>query len=391
MKRVFNILLIFLSFFHFYCYGKNVRIIWTNDPSHSSKIIWTTHKKTKQNNIYISTDKEDVIDSLERLRLPTEKNFRYRKGGEYSHQISLRNLQPNTTYFFRVVSDKKISPVFHFRTAPSSDEESFELLFGGDSRSYRHNRIAINKTIKNTFEENPKILALVHGGDFIADGDDWKQWSHWFEDYSQTTTSNGRILPIIPTRGNHEDDRRLFNEIFGWPGGRDNYYITQIGSLFLLNLNTEISIGGHQKSWLERQLRWISPRARWIIANYHRPAWPAVKSPSYAKKYWVPLFEKYSLDLAFESDGHVLKRTLPIKNEKVDHKDGVIYVGEGGLGVKQRSPRNQDAWYLQDPGYAISAYHFQKLKIENNEMEYQVILMDGNIFDTMTFSPRTRI
>ncbi len=391
MKKKLSFLASLLCLLSLNSYGKHIRVIWTKDPAHCSTIIWTTSKKTKSNSIFISQNRNDLLKSQEKVRIFAEKNFRYKRGKEYSHHVTVRNMVPNTRYYFRTVSDKETSDIYYFKSAPSSPNDSFELLFGGDSRSYRENRIAINQKIQQTFENNPQIIALVHGGDFTADGDSWKQWSHWFDDYNETTTSNGRVLPIIPTRGNHEDDRQLFNEIFGWPGGRDNYYVTQIGPLFLVNLNTEISVGGRQKKWLENQLEWGVVRYKWMIANYHKPAWPAVKSPSYAKKYWVPLFEKHSLDLVFESDGHVLKKTLPIKDNRVNMTDGIIYVGEGGLGVKQRFPRNQGAWYLQEPGYAVSAHHFQKLLISQEKLEYQVILLDGNVFDTLSLYPRKRI
>ncbi len=58
---------------------------------------------------------------------------------------------------------------------------------------------------------------------------------------------------------------------------------------------------------------------RWVLVNYHKPAFPAVKDPEdyrFARvhEYWVPLFDQYRPDLVIESDGHCLKRTLSILN-----------------------------------------------------------------------------
>ena len=95
----------------------------------------------------------------------------------------------------------------------------------------------------------------------------------------------------------------------------------------LVTLNSEISAGGDQQAWLAKTLYDLRPKVRWLLAEYHRPVWPAVKSPGKAKKFWLPLFEKFNLDLVVESDGHVIKRTVPIRNEKKD-PTGIVYVGE---------------------------------------------------------------
>jgi len=43
------------------------------------------------------------------------------------------------------------------------------------------------------------------------------------------------------------------------------------------------------------------PKHRWLIAQYPRPAYPAVKSPSRALQSWIPLFEKFNVDLVCEA------------------------------------------------------------------------------------------
>ena len=45
--------------------------------------------------------------------------------------------------------------------------------------------------------------------------------------------------------------------------------------------------------------------------------------------------DRYGVDVAFENDHHVYKRTLPIKGDAVD-PDGTIYMGDGSWGVKLR-------------------------------------------------------
>jgi hypothetical protein len=49
-------------------------------------------------------------------------------------------------------------------------------------------------------------------------------------------------------------------------------------------------------------------------------------------KHWVPLFDKYSLTVAFENHIHSMKRTKPMRGSKVDEQ-GTVYVGDGQWGT----------------------------------------------------------
>ena len=103
-------------------------------------------------------------------------------------------------------------------------------------------------------------------------------------------------------------------------------------------------------------------------------------------QHFVPLFEQYNIDLVCEADGHNIKRTLPIRNNKHD-PTGIVYIGEGGLGVGQRRPKT-DRWYLQKPGMASAAHHVQLLTFNPDRLDYKVIGMDGATLDTYVISPR---
>ena len=154
----------------------------------------------------------------------------------------------------------------------------------------------------------------------------------------------------------------------------------------LVTLNSEISAGGDQRAWLAKTLFDLRPKVRWLLAEYHRPAWPAVKGPGSPKKFWVPLFEKFNLDLVVESDGHVIKRTVPIRDDK-KVEGGIVYVGEGGLGVPQRRPKS-DRWYLQKPGMSGVGHHVMRVTFGKKKMDYEVILLDRKQADKHQFLPR---
>lgn len=368
---------------------QHLRVVWHEDPSHEAYVMWTTDKLKFKSHLYY-----DTVSRGGDLSKYAFKNNAKTKPILYTldvrHKSKLKRLKPNTNYYFVAVTNGMKSKEYHFKTAPN-DGTPYKILFGGDSRSDRDKRRVINGSLAKMVEEDPSIIALCHGGDYIANGLSWSQWKDWMEDHYLTATKNGRMLPIIPTRGNHELASPLFNDVFARPGGllRKNYYRTKIGDFSIITLNTNASAAGRQKRWLKKTLKKARKDSKWIVTNYHRPVWPAVKKPGRGLKHWVPLFEDYQIDMAFESDGHVLKRTVPIYRKKENATKGIVYVGEGGLGVKQRNPV-KDRWYLKSPGYATSKHHVMSLEVTNSRLIYTVTLPDGKIFDRMELSPRKR-
>ena len=362
------------------------RVIWHSDPSTQAIISWTNSDKNADDKIYIHSMKYKIEQNTPKTEYEIFKHTRSIIEEHKLNHVYLNNLIPNKYYYFKIKNKKEETRTFYFKTAHKKNR-NFKLIFGGDSRTDHKKRILMNLRIRSLFENNSSILAFVHGGDFISQGHLFSLWKKWFLDYEKTMTNDGRLLPIIPTRGNHEYDENIFNKIFANPGHSKSYYLMNINNFSLFVLNTVISTAGEQKAWLKEKLQNQSLSSRWIIANYHRPAWPAVKLAGSALTQWVPYFEMFGVDLVFESDGHVLKKTVPIKNKKRNDLSGIIYVGEGGLGVPQRTPKKR--WYLENPGYAVSKDHVQLLSITDNYLNYEVILIDGSIYDSMKLFPRS--
>ncbi|MFT5079574.1 MAG: hypothetical protein ACI9C2_000141 [Gammaproteobacteria bacterium] len=348
------------------------RVIWTTDPQHTATISWSTVADTKDNHLWIRPMQADA----EARKVGAQRNGAFTLNGTekksvepmYYHHVRLDGLEPGTRYEFELDSDGSKSRALSFRAAPAVDStESFSLIYGGDSRTGKEDRQRMNRLSAELTSNLPDVIAFVHGGDYVFDGRMFAQWNDWLSHDELRTTADGRVLPIVPTRGNH-DGGYIFDEVFDTPGAKgENYYHTTLPSnVNLLTLNTNISHAGDQRVWLARQLESLRPDSRWLLAQYHRPAYPAVKEPGDAKAAWVPLFEAHDVDLVFESDGHAIKRTMAIRDDKPD-PTGVVYIGEGGLGVPQRTPYS-DRWYLQEPGMSGRGHHLTTVSFSGDEL-----------------------
>lgn len=367
------------------------RLIWKSNPATQATISWSTAFPGTEH--FVGLRKRNTDSEFSTIACRRNGRFgRSPKGNPtYFHHATLTDLVPDTEYDVIVASTtltgvKHDSRRYYFRTAPQ-DSQPISILFGGDSRSNQPKRQLMNRFIarlseqsNDNVDESAQLVAFAHVGDYVKNGVDFDQWFQWLTDHELTTSSDGRLLPLIPTRGNH-DRGLLFGEVFDFDVEDENYFATELSPLAtLLTLNTEASMAGDQAHWLRQQLAIGRPSHQWMLAQYHRPAYPAVSFPSGALAHWVPMFDEFHLDMACEGDGHVIKRTLPIRENRHD-SSGVTYIGEGGLAVGQREPKI-DRWFLQSPGWAGRGHHVQRITFRPYRLTYECLLVDGQVVDT---------
>lgn len=306
----------------------------------------------------------------------------------YYHHAYLNNLKPSTRYYITVESDGKRLGEYSFITAPADDRDVM-LFIGGDSRlgadrvQDDNARRRMNTVMRKLFEKNTGIIALAHTADYTNSAH-WSQLYYWLKDhFEKTTTADKRLLPIFPARGNHDMDIG-FEEMFWWPNRQNDYYYTANinKNTAIVILNTEISINGDQRVWLEKELQTLRPKKRWLGALYHRPAYPSVRAyedGESRRRAWVPLFEKYKLDIVSSGHDHSMKRTVPILNVKAN-PNGIVYIGDGGLGVR---PREVDPtrWYLKPPGIAKSVHNVHMVDYSSKQITIKAFGIDGQTLD----------
>ena len=380
------------------------RVLWIENPQSEAVLSWTTRQAGTNHRIFWDTVSRqgDVAAYANQQSTFKDGQFTMTARDEawvkpaYFHHVHLSGLEPDTVYYVVFASDGDTSAEFHFRTAPAEDK-TVAVLFGGDSRiggadPYDHNdRQKMNMRMRTLFEESDDIYAFVHGGDYCQVAQ-WRFLEPWLTDHELTTTTSGRLLPVIPARGNHDRDIG-FEEMFSWPTLTTNYYYrtSLTPEVLLVTLNTEMSLGGDQRDWLEATLAAERTAHRWAVVSYHRPAYSSVRSVQDGagrRDNWVPYFERNNVDLVLESHDHALKRTLPIRSGAPDLEKGIVYIGDGGLGVPQRTP-DPTRWWLQEPGFAKPVHHCHVLRFGAEGLHVVAYGMEGDTLDDFTRAPRT--
>lgn len=234
--KIFQTLLLTLLAASAFGRADKFRVIWQGNASTSATIAWNQASGTDPvllldvNDFGKNADEYGLSKRPDRIQLAEDMN---------NHFVRLENLLPNTTYYFLVKDSEGISQRYFFTTAPSSPDRRLSIIAGGDSRNHRDARQDANILVAKL-----RPNCVMFGGDF-TENDFPKEWQEWFEDWQLSIAEDGRVTPIIVTRGNHEYSNKTLIDLFDMQsvGG---FYATSLGGdlVRIYTLNTLIPAGG---------------------------------------------------------------------------------------------------------------------------------------------------
>ena len=355
--------------------AERLRCMWRDDPATTMVVGWD---QTAGNNPVLYYDDVDWGVHVASFRYSQSPDRTVIAKGMNNQYVRLRNLKPNTVYYFFIVDGQGTSNKFSFKTAPDVSHERLSIVAGGDSRNFRDARRNANKLVARL---NPDCV--MFGGDMTG-GDSSKEWVDWFNDW-QHTVHNGRLIPIIATRGNHEYSNKTIYNLFDTPTESIYYGLTLGGDLLrIYTLNSLIASGGNQKVWLENDLN-SNQHCIWKFAQYHYAIRPHTKAKAERNgqlKNWAKLFYKYGLKLAMESDAHVVKVTHPVRPSREsgseegfirDDLRGTVYVGEGCWGAPIRKNNDDKSWTKASGSFN----QFKWVFVDQHSVEVRTIKTDN--------------
>lgn len=304
------------------------------------------------------------------------------------YTAALKDLEPDQTYEF--VLDQE---TYRFKTLPKTLSRPVKFVTGGDV--YHDGLEPLAKMNRIAALQNPDFVLL--GGDIsyagsrfsFFDGDD-SRWIDFLKTWFKTMRKeDGSLIPLVTAIGNHDVNGRynqpmekaaLYYNLFPLGG----YRVLDFGfylSFWILDTGHTNPIDGKQTEWLNASLK-ERPAVLYKFALYHVPAYPSVrdmfnKHSTNVRKFWVPLFEKYGLDVAFENHEHAYKRTYRIKEGK-KNPSGVLYLGDGAWGMDEpREPKK--AWYLAK---TAGEAHIHVVTLSEEGAVHEAISREGKLIDS---------
>lgn len=343
----------------------------------SAQLVWETDRASKA-----------ILTYGEKHPLEMSKDFD--SGNDFIRTITLENLKPGTTYFYKLdlesESGEKLStPVLSFQTAkPIGNPFLFGIISDTESRPQVNNQVA-----QRLWEERPDFL--IHLGDLTDGG--WKDSKfEWTMEYFQGTGALTSRIPIATVPGNGDGDLHWYRQYHPHTGEK-GFYRFDYGdaSFFMLNSNPrkDLQKGGEQYVWLENEL--AKSGSKWKFVVLHHAPYSADED-DYGNTWKEPgnqgdpqlkdlisLVEANEVDMVFFGHLHTYMRSHPLKGDKVDSEKGTVYVQAGGAGGNLEDNAPTRAWFTAKN---FRGHHYCTIQIVNNELELRTYNLEGGLIDS---------
>jgi hypothetical protein len=340
------------------------RVSYGADAARSLRLAWSTPTSPR------GLKAEIGLDDRYGHALPVETRTANGYGVRYHHVLA-DGLQPDTQYRYRISHDGGAA-TGTFRTAPANAVPFRFVAFGdqGDGDAAQ----AIDRQIRRL---DPALVFLVGDlcyasktGGLVPNGilpptADHGIWDHWL---SLSSSAGAKAVPWLAGVGNHEIEDGQgelgyagYLARVGLPGngprGVETAWTARHGNVAFVNLDAndvsyEIThnlgwTGGRQTAWLDRTLKALraDPVIDWIVVGYHHCTYctNAVHgSDGGVRSQWIPLFDRYEVDLVVNGHNHCYERAHPMRfggmvsevsvGETWPSRLGTTYLTAGGGG-----------------------------------------------------------
>lgn len=352
----------------------------------SINLVWETDRPA---DFVIEYGKQVPPDQKIELNTLTLKKEGPGSAEDNIYEVTLSNLEPHTPYFYNIKAKARDgsvmeSGVLTFATAVKSYEPfSFAVIGDTEARPHVNDRVC-----KLVWDERPNLLMIV--GD-LTDGGKEEHKFEWNFEFFQGVTQLASRIPVFPVAGNGEGDLHWYNRYHKLPESEAYYSFTYGNAeFFMLNSNQpkEFAPGGAQYQWLEEKLK--NSTATWKFVAHHHATYSADEDDygnawkgktnlgDAAIRQIVPLYEKYEVDMVFFGHLHTYQRTLPIKDNLVDQKNGVIYVQGGGGGGNLEDFAPSRAWFNAK---TYRGHHYFIISVHNNTLNLKMYDTEGRMRD----------
>jgi len=298
-------------------------------------------------------------------------------------------LKPNTLYAYRVGGDSVWSEWNQFATAENKSAP-FKFIFFGDPQN--NIKEHVSRIFRAAFKKVPDANFWLFSGDLISYPED-KQ----FEEFYYAAGFIFRMTPSIMVPGNHDilnkDEKKkdtkkvplTWSSQFTLPENGINgyeessYYLDYQGvRIIMMNSNDRLQ---EQAVWLEKLLS-DNPN-RWTVVSFHHPLYSSCKDREdrETRDAFLPLFDKYHVDLVLTGHDHVYSRSYKLKNgiKVKDNEQGTVYVVSVS-GPKMYEVGSQHADIMRKIGGNIQL--FQVISVDGNALKYQSFTATDSLYDS---------
>ncbi len=304
------------------------------------------------------------------------------------HTVKLSDLEPNTRYFYKVVSGNEESGIYSFKTLPDqtftgkirfillSDTHASDTTMAGII--LRAARAKIMELYGADIEKH--VNGIFHSGDIVVSGNSPGQYTvQYFQPFSALSAN----LPTMVVAGNHEEESPFFynylklDEQSAFPPTHtlnEKIWQFQVGNSLFIGMNTNITAqyGNAEANWLNSRLSDAEddPGVDFVFLFLHHPPfselWFVVNTfdggANYVRDVLFPVIKKYSKVQQLHS-GHTHGFERGTILSPAANGDFRIICGGGGGGPLDSWGAFENFDY-PDIHISIDHYFFQILEID---------------------------
>lgn len=353
----------------------HITLTWRSDPGTTQTITWRTDGDTVAGQVqFMEMTAAKFFPHNARIVSAEVERITTNLGDLNIHSVTLTGLKPGTCYLYRVGGDAGWSDTHSFTTS-ASKVPNFKFLVFGDSQSASYD--TWRTTLHQAYRTNTDAAFFTNVGDLVDVGQDFTQWNAWFDAADGVID----IIPEMPVTGNHEyyipergvSPPEYFTAQFKLPangpdGLKGQVYSFDYGEVHFTVLDSQASEGERfvpamlerEKAWLEEDL--LGTDKKWKIVFLHRPPYSNRMNRDNQNIHdaFVPIMDKYHVDVVFTAHDHVYAHTYPLYSDTVaDATHGTVYAATGRSGSKTYgdtlADERQKFFYkpLAEPNYII--------------------------------------
>jgi len=266
----------------------------------------------------------------QRVILAREQAYRDAATGKaaWAYHARVPGLRPGARYAYAVTADNDANAAdpftSTFRTAPTG-RAAFRFTCSGDlAMPDPAAAVASAGHAAGAVEYFQPLFHLMNAGLCGTAPGAWRE-------FGKASQLSAASRPWLPVPGNVAGDDSGLDPYLaryelppdGTPGTESRWYSFQVGTVVVACLDSgdvlreQESAPGMQTAWLERTLARARADATvdWIIVQAHHPACSSWAPGSYlaVRSQWLPLFDRYQVDLVLAGHASGYERSFPCR------------------------------------------------------------------------------
>jgi hypothetical protein len=355
---------------------------WSGPTQTSIDIQWRTDTTVSDGVVrYWKTGTADTLVTAAEFKV-LEDRMLYNDRYVHRHHALLTALSPGARYFYQAGSKHKNfwSAISSFETQPTVADH-FSWVWFGDTHCFPDS----GRIVSLAQRDNPDAAFYSIAGDIVSTGLYRNEWDQLFG-YSHNAFAS---KPLMPVPGNHDRQdglgAQLYYDLFSLPPNgpakvdRESSYAFEYGNALFIMIDATQEVSAHT-AWIEEQLK--QTKATWKFVMFHFPPYNFEEPYLDIKEAWVPLFDKYHVDMVLGGHIHYYMRSKPMKAGQVvkSFADGTVYAVSISIPGVHDNVTPEPYAVEQDP----AGYYYQRMEINGKTLKYKAVSVQGKVRDEFT-------